>query len=66
MSGDDKNEQRTSPVTEEDPNGIHIPVTGGSKPLLSKSTKISFVGIAEAAKARKQTAYERMKEWKKN
>ena len=65
MTGDDENEQQVSPVTEEDPNGNHTPVTGGSKPLLSKSTKISFVGMANAAKERKQNAYRRMKKWKK-
>ena len=65
MTGDDENEQQVSPVTEEDPNGNHTPVTGGSKPLLSKSTKISFVGMANAAKKRKQNAYRRMKKWKK-
>ena len=53
MSGDDENEQQISPVTEEDPNGTHTPVTGGSKPLLTESTKISFVGLADAAKERK-------------
>ena len=62
MSGDDDNDQQISPVTQEDPNGTHTPVTGGSKPLLSKSTKFSFVGLADAAKERKQTAYKRMKE----
>ena len=38
MSGDDDNDQQISPVTQEDSNGTHTPVTGGSKPLLSKST----------------------------
>ena len=65
MSGDDENEQQISPVTEEDPNGTHTPVTGGSKPLLSKSTKNSFVGMADAVKEQKQTAYKRMKEMEK-
>ena len=65
MTGDDENEQQISPVTEGDPNGTHTPVTGGSKPLVSKSTKISFVGLADAAKERKQTAYRRMKEMEK-
>ena len=65
MSGDDENEQQISPVTEEDPNGTQTPVTGGSKPLLSKSTKISFTGMAEAAKERKQTDYKRKKEMEK-
>ena len=54
MSGDEENEQQISPVTEEDHNGTHTPVTDGSKPLLSKSTKHSFVGLADAAKERKQ------------
>ena len=63
MTGDDGNEQQISPVTGEDP---HTPVIGGSKPLLSKSTKISFVGMADAAKERKQTAYKRMKEMEKD
>ena len=65
MTGNDENEQQISPVTEEDPNGTHTPVTGGSKPLLSKSTKISFVGMADAAKERKQSAYKHMKEMEK-
>ena len=65
MTGDDENEQQSSPVTEEDPSGTHTPVTGGSKPLPIKSTKISFVGLVDAAKERKQTAYKRMKEMEK-
>ena len=65
MFGDDENEQQISPVTEGDPNGTQTPVTGGSKPLLSKSTKISFVGLADAAKERKHIAYRRMKEMEK-
>ena len=66
MSGDDENEHQISPVTEGDPNGTHTLVTGSSKPLLSKSTKISSIGMAEAAKERKQTAYKRMKEMEKD
>ena len=66
MSADEEPEQQISPVTEEDPNGTHTPVTGGSKSLLSKSTKLSFVGLADAAKERKQTAYKRMKEMEKD
>ena len=65
MTGDDENEQQISPVTEEDPNGTHNPVTYGSKPLLSESTKLSFVGLADAAKERKQNAYRRMEEMEK-
>ena len=66
MSADEEPEQQISPVTEEDPNGTHTPVTGGSKSLLSKSTKLSFVGLADAAKERKQTAYKRTKEMEKD
>ena len=65
MSGDDENEPQISPVTEEDFNGTHTPVSGGSKPLLSKSSKVSFLGMAEAAKERKQSAYKRLKELEK-
>ena len=65
MTGDDENYHQISPLTEEDPNGTHTPVTGGSKPLLSKSTKLSFVGLADAAEERKQNAYRRMKEMEK-
>ena len=65
MSGDDDNDQQISPVTQEDPNGTHTPVTGGSKPVLSKSTKISFVGLADAKKECKRDAYRRLKEMEK-
>ena len=65
MSGDDDNDQQISPATQEDPNGTHTPVTGGSKPLLSKSTKISFVGLADAEKECKRDAYRRLKEMEK-
>ena len=41
------------------------PVTVGSKPLLSRSTKLSLEGLADAAKERKQNAYRRIKEMKK-
>ena len=62
MSGDDHNDQQISPVTQEDPNGTHTPVTGGSKPLLSKSTKFSFVGLAQTEKECKRDSYRRLKE----
>ena len=65
MSGDDDDDQKISPVTQEDPNGTHTPVTGGSKPLLSKSTKFSFVGLAATEKERKRDAYRRLKEMEK-
>ena len=65
MSGDDEDDQQISPVTQEDPNGTHTPVTGGSKPLLSKSTKLSFVGLADTEKERKRDAYRRVKEMEK-
>ena len=65
MFGDDDNDQQISPVTQEDPNGTHTPVTGGSKPLLSKSTKFSFVGLADTEKECKRDAYRRLKEMEK-
>ena len=65
MSGDDDNDQQISPVTQEDSNGTHTPVTGGSKPLLSKSTKFSFVGLADTEKECKRDAYRRLKEMEK-
>ena len=65
MSGDDDNDQQISLVTQEDPNGTHTPVTGGSKPLLSKSTKFSFVGLADTEKECKRNAYRRLKEMEK-
>ena len=65
MSGDNENEQQISPVTGEDPNSAHTPVTGGSKPLLRKSTKFSFVESADAAKERKQNVYRRLKKIEK-
>ena len=58
MSGDEENEQHRSPITEKDLKGTHTSVTG-SKPLLKKSTKRSFGGLADAAKGRKQDALER-------
>ena len=64
-SGDDDNDQQISPVTQEDPNGTQTPVTGGSKPLLSKSTKFSFVGLADTEKERKRDAYRRLKKMEK-
>ena len=64
MSGDDDDDQQISPVTQEDPNGTHTPVTG-SKPLLSKSTKLSFVGLAATEKECKRDAYRRLKEMEK-
>ena len=65
MSGDDDNDEQISPVTQEDPNGTHTPVTGGSKPLLRKSTKFSFVGLADTKKECKRDAYRRLKEMEK-
>ena len=65
MSGDDDNNQQISPVTQEDPNGTHSPVTGGSKPPTCKSTSFSFIGSAATAKERKQDAYRRVRELEK-
>ena len=65
MSGDIDNDQQISPVTQEDPNGTHTPVTGGSKPLLSKSTKFFFVGLADTERECKRDAYRRLKEMEK-
>ena len=65
MSGADDNNQQISPNTQEDPNGTHTPVPGGSKPLLRVSTKLSFVGLAETEKECKRDAYRRLKEMEK-
>ena len=65
MSGDDDKDQKISPVTQEDPSGTQTPVTGASKPLLSKSTKFSFVGLADTEIECKRNAYQRLKEMKK-
>ena len=50
MSADEETEQQISPVTEEDPNGTHAPVKGGSKPPICKSTSFSFIGSVATAK----------------
>ena len=62
MSGGDDNNQQISPATKEDSNGTHTLVTGDSKPLLSQSTKFSFVGLADTEKECKRDAYRRLKE----
>ena len=65
MSGDDDNDHQISLVTQEDPNGTHTPVTGGSKQLLSKSTKFSSLGLADTEKECKRDNYRRLKEMEK-
>ena len=64
MSGDDDKDQKISPVTQDAPSGTQTPVTGASKPLLSKSIKFSFVGLADTEIECKRNAYRRLKEMK--
>ena len=66
MSAEKDTEQQRSPNDEENHNGTHSPVTGGSRPPTCESTSFSFLGSAVPAKECKKEAYKRLKEMEKD